>query len=91
MKTECAELAYLDGMRFCMVCMQVLDAETEQVKLVPFHGVARVSEECLRVEGDDGQHTVVPDCALGSILPNDGEPLLRDAEHYVIVKIGEVG
>ena len=81
---------HLDGTPFCMVQMLVLDAATQNVKLTPIHGHAKVfSDRLVVVEADGSQH-VVPDSALGSILPSDGTDLLKDAEHYVIVKIADM-
>ena len=81
-------LSYLDGKRFCMVYMDVLDEVLEKVKLTPIHGVARVMSDRLIIEESSGNQLVVPDSALPSITPSDGAALLKDAEHYVIVKVG---
>ena len=82
-----AELSHLDGTRFCMVQMTVLDERTQNVQLIPIHGVARVlPDRLVLVEADGGEHAV-PDSALPSILPSDGTAMLEDAAHYVIVKI----
>ena len=80
-------LNHLEGKRFCLVRMTVLDAVAQKVELVPIHGVARVLPDRLVVEEACGSRHVVPDSALPSILPSDGTELLKDAEHYVIVKI----
>jgi len=80
-------LSHLDGTRFCLVQMEVLDATTQQVKLTPVHGVARVLPDKLVVEEACGNRLVVPDSALPSNLPSDGTELLKGAEHYVIVRI----
>ena len=81
-------LSYLDGTRFCLIYMDVLDEVLEKVKLTPVHGVARVMSDRLIVEESSGNQLVVPDSALPSITPSDGTVLLKDAEHYVIIKIG---
>jgi len=47
-------LRHLDGVRFCMVCMEVLDAAAQKVKLTPIHGVARVLPGRLVVEAPSG-------------------------------------
>ena len=79
--------AHLNGTRFCLVHMMVLDEKTQQVKLTPIHGVAQVFDDrVVVVESSGGEH-VVPDSALPSILPSDGTELLEDAAHYVIVKV----
>jgi hypothetical protein len=84
------ELKHLDGTRFCIVLMTVLDATTQKVKLTPIHGVAKVLPDRLLVEESSGSLHSVPDSALPSILPSDGAELLKDAEYYVIVKIASV-
>jgi hypothetical protein len=84
------ELNNLEGTRFCLVQMIVLDQDTQRVKLVPIHGVAKILPDRLVVEEPSGSQHVVPDSALPSILPSDGTELLKDAEHYVIVKIASV-
>jgi hypothetical protein len=71
-----------------MVCMEVLDQVEQKVKLTPIHGVARLLPDRLVVEESSGNRLVVPDSALRSILPSDGTELLKDAEYYVIVKMG---
>ncbi len=80
-------LRHLDGTRFCLVSMTVLDERTQKVKLSPIHGTAEVHPDRLVVVGPSGTQHVVPDSAVPSILPSDGTELLKDAEHYVIVKI----
>ncbi len=84
-------LGYLDGVRFCMVCMDVLNAATETVKLTPIHGVAKIMPDRLVVEELGGNQMVIPDSALASVLPSDGTAMLGDAEYYVIVKMGALG
>ena len=84
---ELQSLSYLNGTPFCMVRMMVLDAAAGNVELVPIHGVASVLSDRLVVTEASGCQHVVPDSALPSILPSDGDELLKDAEHYVIVKI----
>jgi len=85
------DLAHLDGCRFCMVCMQVLDEATKNVRLTPIHGIAKVMPDRLLVVEPGGSEHVIPTSALPSILPSDGTPLLAEAEHYVIVKIATLG
>ena len=80
-------LSHLDGTRFCMVQMTVLDEVKQDVKLVPIHGTAKVFPDQLRLVEFSGHEHVVPDSAIPSILPSDGNALLKDADHYVIVKI----
>lgn len=81
-------LGYLDGVRFCLVRMTVLDKAMHEVKLSPIHGTAKLLTDRLVVVEPSGTQHVIPDSAIPSILPSDGTELLRDAEHYVIVKMG---
>ncbi|MFT7488321.1 MAG: hypothetical protein ACI9OU_000714 [Candidatus Promineifilaceae bacterium] len=87
-QVKAQQLNHLDGTRFCLVCMNVLNEATQEVKLTPIHGVAKVLPDCLVVVEPSGSQHVIPDSALPSILPSDGTALLEDADHYVIVKIG---
>ncbi len=91
MTSKLHALRYLDGARFCIVQMVVLDANTQNVKLTPIHGRAKVlSDHLVLIEAGGGEHAV-PDSALPSILPSDGTEILGNAEHYVIVKIAALG
>jgi hypothetical protein len=83
-------IEYLDGVRFCLVMMQVLDATSQDVKLTPVYGQAKVLDDRLVLVEDSGQEHVVPESALGSVLPSDGNDILKDSEYYVIVKVGGV-
>ena len=89
MREDLQSLKHLDGSRFCMVCMTVLDLDAERVQLAPIYGTARVLPDRLLVEEDSGRAHAVPDSALAQILPSDGTEMLKDAAYYVIVKIGE--
>jgi hypothetical protein len=82
------QLNHLDGTRFCLVCMNVLNEATQEVKLTPIHGLAKVMPDCLVVVEPSGNRHAIPESALPSILPSDGTAILEDAEYYVIVKIG---
>lgn len=81
------ELAYLDGARFCLIYMQVLNRTKQELKLTPVHGTAKVQKDRLVIEEADGNQLVVPNSALPEIRPNDGEKMLGNASHYVIVKV----
>ena len=83
-------LSYLDETRFCLISMTVLDEKTRKVKLTPIHGTAKVLPDRLVVVEPSGTQHVVPDSAIPSIVPSDGTELLKDADHYVIVKIGSL-
>jgi len=81
------KLDYLEGTRFCIVLMKVLDQAAGKVQLTPIHGTARVSAGGLSVEESSGSMHAVPDSALASIYPSDGNEMLGDAEYYAVVKI----
>jgi hypothetical protein len=83
------EYQHINGARFCMVYMTVLDTKTNRVKLETFHGVARVLVDRLVLEADGGDLIAVPNSALPNIRKCDGkEPVLKDAVYFVIVKVG---
>lgn len=84
------DVAYLDGVRFCLVMMTVLDTVMQNVKLTPVHGIAKVLSDRLVVVEDDGREHVVPDSAFGAIHKSDGTDILKDAMYYVIVKVGSM-
>lgn len=84
------DLDYLQGIRFCIVLMKVLDQAAGKVQLTPIYGIARVSDDGLSVEEPSGSMHAVPDSALSSIYPSDGNEMLKDAEYYAIVKISEL-
>jgi hypothetical protein len=81
------DLAHVDGKRFCIVRMDVVDEATNRVSLVPANGIARIMPDRLIVQKPSGDQLVIPDSALPSILPSDGNAMLGDAEYYVIVKV----
>ena len=83
-------LGHLDGARFCMVRMTVLDEKLQKASLLPIHGTAKVLPDRLLVVESSGTEHVVPDSAIPSILPSDGTEILKDADHFVIVKIGTI-
>jgi hypothetical protein len=80
---------YLDGTRFCIVYMTVLDAATQEVELTTVHGRARVLPDRIAVEDRNGKAVSVPHSALGSIYRSDGTDLLKDAEFYVLVRVSD--
>jgi hypothetical protein len=76
------------GSKFCLVWMEVIDPDSEKVKLTPVYGTARILPDRLVVEETNGKQQVVPDSALPSVYPSDGTDILKDSEYYVIVKVG---
>lgn len=81
------DLSHINGKSFCLVMMQVIDMVSEQVKLTPIYGTARVLADRMVVEEKSGSQHVIPDSALTAISLSDGNEILKDAEYYVIVKI----
>ena len=70
--------------------MEVLNAATQEVKLTPVHGTARILADSMVVEESDGNRVTVPESALQSILPSDGTPILKNADHYAIVRMANM-
>lgn len=86
MKTE---LDYLNGRRFCVVFVKVLDEEAGRVQLQALHGRANVDRGRLQLRMAGGAAFTVPQTALPNVLPSDGTDILKDAEYYVLVKTDE--
>ncbi|MBT3291711.1 MAG: hypothetical protein HN380_30490 [Victivallales bacterium] len=82
-------LKYLEGRKFCVVFIKVLDAATEKVQLQCLRGRASVEPGRLTVVHEQGGMFTVPSSALPNILPSDGTALLQDAEYFVLVKTDE--
>ncbi|OVE75379.1 hypothetical protein BVX97_04720 [bacterium E08(2017)] len=82
------KLEGIGGKRFCLVYMELIDMEKEQVKLTPVYGTARLHSDKLLLVEKDGNELVVPESALASVYASDGSEILKDAEYYVVVKVG---
>ena len=82
-------LDYLEGKKFCVVFVKVLDPQTERVQLQCFRGRANIERGKLNVVDANGAVFTVPGSAMSNILPNDGTKLLRDAEYYCLVKLDD--
>ncbi len=82
-------LSELEGKRFCVVFVKVLDPVRERVKLQCLHGRASIERGRLNVVHESGAVFTVPGSALPNVLPNDGTQMLRDAEYFVFVKTDE--
>ena len=80
---------YLEGKRFCVVFVQVLDPTTGKVRLHCFRGRASIERGRLTVVDRHGTVFAVPSSAWGNIMTNDGTKLLQDAEYFVLVKADE--
>lgn len=82
-------LDYLEGKKFCIVFVKVLDPTRGRVQLQCFRGRANVERGRLHVVRDDGSMFTVPGSAIPNVLPSDGTKLLEDAEYFVFVKTDE--
>ena len=79
-------LQYLQGRRFCVVFVKILDPARERFQIQCFRGRADVSGGRLNVVAANGSLFTVPGSALGNIAPSDGSRVLRDAEYFVMVQ-----
>ena len=80
------DLRYLEGRKFCVVFVKVLDEPRGRVQVQCFRGRADLERGQLNVVAENGALFTVPSSAYGNILPNDGTKLLKDAEYFVFVK-----
>lgn len=80
---------YLEGRRFCVVFVKVLDPERERVQLQCFRGRANVERGRVSVVDVNGGMFTLPGTAVENILPSDGSRILRDAEYFCLVKTDE--
>ncbi len=80
---------YLEGRRFCVVFVKVLDPVHERVALQCFRGRASIERGRVNVVADSGGVFAVPGSALHNILPSDGSRILKDAEYFCLVKTDE--
>jgi len=76
----------LEGKRFCVVFVKVLDEEKNRVQLQCLRGRASIERGRVNVVHPNGSVFTVPGSAMPNILPSDGTPLLKDAEYFVLVK-----
>ncbi len=82
-------LAYLEGRKFCVVFVKVLDAVSERVQLRCLHGRASIEKGRINVVAPSGNLFTVPGTAMSSVLPSDGTALLKDAEYFCMVKVDD--
>ena len=83
------DLDYLEGKKFCVVFVRVVDEKSGRVQLQCFRGRANVERGRLKVINEKGIVFPVPSSAFGNVLPNDGTKMLLDAEYFVLVKTDE--
>ena len=79
----------IEGRKFCVVFMKVLDLATEKVQLQCLHGRASIEGRKVVVYGEGGASFTLPSTCLNKILPSDGSPMLKDAEYYCIVRLDD--
>ncbi|MBO7741664.1 MAG: hypothetical protein J6S21_03840 [Victivallales bacterium] len=82
-------LEYLQGRRFCVVFVKVLDAATGRVQCRCLRGRANLNNGHLELMQERGPVFTVPATALPTIQPSDGTALLRDAEYFCMVKVSD--
>ncbi len=80
---------YLEGRKFCVVFVKVLDLDTQSVQLRCLRGRASIDEGRIHVVAPSGNLFTVPGTAMATVLPNDGTELLKDAEYFCLVKVDE--
>lgn len=80
---------YLEGRKFCVVFVKVLDLLKERVQLRCLRGRANIENGKVTVATEKGTAFTVPHSALGTIAPNDGTALLKDAEYFCMVKVDD--
>lgn len=80
---------YLEGRKFCVVFVKVLDVATERVQLRCLRGRANVEPGKVSIASEVGNVFTIPQTAMASIRPNDGTALLKDAEYYCFVKVND--
>lgn len=79
----------LEGRKFCIVFVKVLDQASQRVQLRCLRGRASVEAGRVHVVAPSGNLFTVPGSAMPSILPTDGTALLEDAEYFCLVKVDE--
>ncbi|NLZ63314.1 MAG: hypothetical protein GX902_05845 [Lentisphaerae bacterium] len=84
-----AHLKYLEGRKFCVVFVKVLDAASERVQLRCLRGRASLERGKVSVMAPSGNIFTIPGTAVRSILPNDGSAILKDAEYFCFVKVDD--
>ncbi len=81
-------LDHLQGKKLCVVFMQDTEEEDpESVKLRTLHGRADIGRNGELIVRNRTDAFTVPSSAYNMVLPNDGTPLLQDAEYFVILKV----
>ena len=82
-------LEKLEGRKFCVVFVKVLDKASGKVQLQCLRGRASVDRGRISVVNANGASFMVPGTAMQTILPNDGTDILQDAEYYCLVRVDD--
>jgi hypothetical protein len=82
-------LKRLEGRKFCVVFVKLLDAATERVQLQCLRGRASVDRGKVSVYNEHGAVFTLPSVSLKNIMPSDGSELLRDAEYFCFVRVDD--
>lgn len=82
-------LERLEGRKFCVVFVKVIDESAGKVQLQCLRGRANVERGRVSVVGDDGCSFTIPGSAVHTIAANDGTAILKDAEYFCLVKVDE--
>ncbi len=79
---------YLEGRKFCVVFVKILDGSEpkSKVQMQCLRGRASVERGRVSLVTAAGGQFTIPGTAMARILPSDGSELLKDAEFYVIVR-----
>ncbi|MBQ6471020.1 MAG: hypothetical protein IJJ33_03470 [Victivallales bacterium] len=80
-------LEKLEGRKFCVVFVKVLDEARGRVQMQCLRGRASVDRMRVSCVTDGGARFQLPSLAQVNILPSDGTPLLKDAEYFCFVKV----
>ena len=83
-------LNQLEGRKFCVVFVKVLDPVTERVQLQCMRGRASIDRGRVSVIDKHGAVFTIPNISIPNIMPSDGTKLLQDAEYFVFVKLDEI-
>ena len=80
-------LEQVEGRKFCVVFVKVVDQEKERFQVQCFRGRASVERGELKVIDENNNAFTVPKSAHPTVNPNDGTKLLGDAEYFAMVKV----
>ena len=79
----------LEGRRFCVVFVKLVDPVTERVQLQCLRGRASIDRGKVSVYNEHGAVFTLPSVSLKNIMANDGTELLQDAEYCCFVRVDD--